>query len=185
MRKDNKISEIQILNIIYDNLANDFYGFEKNLIKSKLNSMYHILVLTSFWLLSVCLEGQDIRPVKHVFYLHGMIIEVQGVNAVSDDFGPYKYNSIIDSLDAAGYQVHSEVRTAKNDFNAFCQKVSREIRWPEKTIPIGSTALPKLRNLSSSKLIQGWDMAFYTDLSKNGWGQPKCGLKEDCSCHVT
>jgi len=89
--------------------------------------MYHILVLTSFWFLSVCLEGQDIRPVKHVFYLHGMIIEVQGVNAVSDDFGPYKYNSIIDSLDAAGYQVHSEVRTAKNDFNAFCQKVSREI----------------------------------------------------------
>ena len=36
MRKDNKISEIQILKIIYDNLANDFYGFEKNLIKSKL-----------------------------------------------------------------------------------------------------------------------------------------------------
>ncbi len=89
--------------------------------------MYRTLVLTSFWLLSISLAGQDIRSVKHVFYLHGMIIEVQGVNAVSDVFGPYKYGSIVDSLYAAGYQVHSEVRTVKTDFNAFCQKVSQEI----------------------------------------------------------
>ena len=89
--------------------------------------MCRTLVLTSFWLLSASLAGQDTRPVKHVFYLHGMIIEVQGVNAVSDVFGPYKYSGIVDSLNAAGYQVHSEVRTAKTDFNAFCQKVSREI----------------------------------------------------------
>ncbi len=89
--------------------------------------MYRTLVLTSFWLLSVSLAGQDSRPVKHVFYLHGMIIEVQGVNAVSDVFGPYKYSGIVDSLNAAGYQVHSEVRTAEMDFNAFCQKVSWEI----------------------------------------------------------
>ncbi|TFG75086.1 MAG: hypothetical protein E4H26_06700 [Flavobacteriales bacterium] len=64
---------------------------------------------------------------KHVFYLHGMIVEVQGENAVSDVFGPYKYRDIIDSLNAAGYEVHSEVRTTSTDFNAFCEKVSKEI----------------------------------------------------------
>ena len=64
---------------------------------------------------------------KHVFYLHGMIIEVQGVNAVSDVFGPYKYNDIVDALKATGYMVHSEVRTTNTDFNGFCQKVSQQI----------------------------------------------------------
>ena len=64
---------------------------------------------------------------KHVFYLHGMIIEVQGVNAVSDVFGPYKYEDIIDSLKSSGYEVHSEVRTTKTDFSAFCNKVSQQV----------------------------------------------------------
>jgi dienelactone hydrolase len=67
------------------------------------------------------------RKTKHVFYLHGMIVEVQGVNAVSDLFGPYKYQDIIDSLNAAGYEVHSEVRTAKTEDTAFCKQISNEI----------------------------------------------------------
>ncbi len=79
------------------------------------------------WLMSTTLACQDMGTGKHVFYLHGMIVEVQGVNAVSDDFGPYKYEDIIDSLGSAGYQVHSEVRTSSTDFNAFCMKLSREI----------------------------------------------------------
>ena len=64
---------------------------------------------------------------KHLFYLHGMIIEVQGINAVSPQFGAYKYQEIIDSLNAPGYMVHSEVRTTQTDFKAFCQKISRQI----------------------------------------------------------
>lgn len=67
------------------------------------------------------------QKTKHVFYLHGMIVEVQGVNAVSELFGPYKYQDIIDSLNAAGYQVHSEVRTTKTDDTAFCRQISGEI----------------------------------------------------------
>lgn len=77
--------------------------------------------------MSITLACQDMNTGKHVFYLHGMIVEVQGVNAVSDEFGPYKYEDIIDSLRTAGYRVHSEVRTTKTDFNAFCTKISREI----------------------------------------------------------
>ena len=64
---------------------------------------------------------------KHVFYLHGMIIEIQGVNAVSDQFGDYRYNDIIDSLKSTGAVVHNEVRTTQTDFDDFCRKVSNQI----------------------------------------------------------
>ncbi len=86
--------------------------------------LYFILCIG---LMSIPLACQDMRSAKHVFYLHGMIVEVQGIHAVSEDFGPYKYEDIIDSLHSAGYQVHSEVRTSKTDFNGFCMKISREI----------------------------------------------------------
>jgi len=64
---------------------------------------------------------------KHVFYLHGMIIELQGIHAVSDQFGPYEYTNIIDALKATGAKVHAEVRTEKTDFYEFGKKISKEI----------------------------------------------------------
>ncbi len=64
---------------------------------------------------------------KHIFYLHGRIIELQGVNAVSEEYGPYKYNEILDSLRALGATVHAEVRKEDVDFDAFCKKTSKQI----------------------------------------------------------
>lgn len=89
--------------------------------------MLRTSLLLLVWLVSSTLNAQETKTMKHVFYLHGMIIEVQGVNAVSDVFGPYKYLDIIDALEATGYSVHSEVRTTKTNFNAFCEKVSQQI----------------------------------------------------------
>lgn len=67
------------------------------------------------------------ESMKHIFYLHGMIIEVQGIKAVSPQFGPYEYTTIVDSLKATGAKVHAEVRTEKTDFNEFGKKVSKQI----------------------------------------------------------
>lgn len=64
---------------------------------------------------------------QHVFYLHGRIVEVQGVNAVSEQFGPYQYTKIIAALEDSGAVVHHELRTAATDFADFCLKVSRQI----------------------------------------------------------
>lgn len=64
---------------------------------------------------------------KHVFYLHGMIVEMQGIHAVSEQFGPYEYSAILDSLEAAGTVVHSEVRTEETDFTGFAEKTSKQI----------------------------------------------------------
>lgn len=70
---------------------------------------------------------QQRRPGKHVFYLHGMIVQVQGINAVSETFGPYRYTDIVDSLKASGYEVHSEVRPPDTQFEAYARKISGQI----------------------------------------------------------
>ena len=70
---------------------------------------------------------QQGQPRKHVFYLHGMIVQVQGINAVSEAFGPYRYTDIVDSLKASGYEVHSEVRPPDTQFEAYVRKISGQI----------------------------------------------------------
>ncbi len=67
------------------------------------------------------------ESMKHIFYLHGMIIEVQGINAVSPQFGPYEYTIIVDSLKAIAAKVHAEVRTENTDFYEFGKKISKQI----------------------------------------------------------
>ena len=79
------------------------------------------------WLAVMTSSCQQEKDMKQVFYLHGMIVEVQGVNAVSEQFGPYEYHAIVDALKDAGYEVHAEVRTTQTDFNRFCKKISLQI----------------------------------------------------------
>ena len=87
-----------------------------------MNLLYKLSVLM---VLFSCSPKQE--PMKHIFYLHGMIIEVQGIRAVSPQFGAYEYTSIIDSLKATGAEVHAEVRKEKTDFYEFGKKISKEI----------------------------------------------------------
>jgi dienelactone hydrolase len=47
---------------------------------------------------------------RYVFYLHGRIIEVQGPEAVSPDFGRYEYRKILETFATPGFQVVAEVR---------------------------------------------------------------------------
>lgn len=78
--------------------------------------------------LVACNENPDSSgPVRHLFYLHGRIIELQGTDAVSPEFGPYLFNAIIDSLKVTGNVLHFEVRNAQTDFDEFCRKTSAEI----------------------------------------------------------
>jgi metallo-beta-lactamase class B len=58
---------------------------------------------------------QDVPPApdpaaRYVFYVHGRILETQGRNASSPDFGPYAYDAILRALASHGPTVISEVR---------------------------------------------------------------------------
>ena len=64
---------------------------------------------------------------RYVFYLHGRILEVQGRNAVSPDFGPYEYDAILAALAAPGFTVVSEIRR-DGAGDEFADRVAGQIR---------------------------------------------------------
>ena len=47
---------------------------------------------------------------RYLFYLHGRIVEDQGVNAVSPEYGRYRYSTILQRLAGHGFVVVSEAR---------------------------------------------------------------------------
>jgi hypothetical protein len=67
---------------------------------------------------------------KHVFYLHGRIVEVQGANAVetTNGYGAYLYQAILDSLKAHQFIVHSEVRAITTEVIQYAEKIKAEIQ---------------------------------------------------------
>jgi hypothetical protein len=77
------------------------------------------------------LSGPPAQPEPHatyVFYLHGRIVEQQGENAVSPDFGRYEYRSILEALAASGGTVISELRPNGTAVGPYARKVAKQIR---------------------------------------------------------
>lgn len=49
---------------------------------------------------------------RHVLYLHGRIVQQQGKDAVSSEYGRYMFDAIVTALGKAGAVVHAPLRTA-------------------------------------------------------------------------
>jgi hypothetical protein len=64
---------------------------------------------------------------RYLLYLHGRILETQGRQAVSPDFGPYRYDAILEAFAARGFEVVSEVRTT--DVGAdYARRIAERVR---------------------------------------------------------
>ncbi len=64
---------------------------------------------------------------KHIFYLHGRIVEQQGKNAFSETFGKYELDSIIATLRFENTVVHYEIRKDNVDPKIYALKISKQI----------------------------------------------------------
>lgn len=76
----------------------------------------------------VVLQGYDfpesIDPMNHyLFYLHGRIIEDQGLPAISPDFGEYEYLAILEKLANYGFVVISEPRRQGTDWEEYARLI--------------------------------------------------------------
>lgn len=70
----------------------------------------------------------EIDPGKHyLFYLHGKIIEDQGLAAISPDFGEYEYEAILEKLERQGFEVISEQRSRDTDPEEYARKTEKQI----------------------------------------------------------
>ncbi len=87
----------------------------------KLKTIFIVL----FFIIAIDCNAQ--LPTKHIFYLHGRIIEQQGKNAVSEQFGKYELDSIITALKVENGIVHAEIRNSNVDYKLYAEKVSKQI----------------------------------------------------------
>ena len=69
-----------------------------------------------------------IDPTQHyLFYLHGKIIEDQGLPAVSSRHGEYQYRQILNRLGGFGFFVVSEARPKGTDAVAYARRIQDQI----------------------------------------------------------
>jgi dienelactone hydrolase len=71
--------------------------------------------------------GKPDPAARYVFYLHGRILETQGREAVSPEFGAYRYDAILTALAAHRLTVISEVRRGDAG-QEFVDKVAGQVR---------------------------------------------------------
>jgi len=64
---------------------------------------------------------------RFVFYLHGKIIEDQGLPAVSAEFGEYRYEEILGVLQSHGLVVISEQRPKNADVTEYAARVASQV----------------------------------------------------------
>jgi hypothetical protein len=64
---------------------------------------------------------------RYLFYLHGKIIEDQGIPAISPEYGEYEYQAILEKLSRGGLVVISEQRAKDTDAVAYAQRVTGQV----------------------------------------------------------
>jgi len=104
-------------------------ALQKKGLKSPIILFLTIIALqTSFsQTISSSLPPQIDTTGKWLFYLHGAIVQQQGINAVSKDFGPYKYLQILDTLKNRGFHVISEARPKDTRPEDWANKISKQM----------------------------------------------------------
>jgi hypothetical protein len=72
---------------------------------------------------------KSVDPTKqYLFYLHGKIIEEQGIPAISPDYGEYEYQAILERLSSYGFVVISEKRAINTDSMEYAKKISNQVK---------------------------------------------------------
>ncbi len=94
------------------------------------NNNFHFLafglIILSLSIFSCATKAQR-NDTKYIFYLHGRIIEIQGKNAVSEEFGRYEFDSIVNALKIPNSIVIAEVRMENVDYSNYVKKISNQV----------------------------------------------------------
>jgi len=71
---------------------------------------------------------ESIDPAKlYMFYLHGKIIEDQGIPAISSVYGEYEYETILERLSGYGFVVISEQRPKDTEAIRYARKIVEQV----------------------------------------------------------
>jgi hypothetical protein len=65
---------------------------------------------------------------RYLIYVHGKIIEDQGLPAISPIFGEYRYQDILEAFQQAGFQVISEIRQKGTDATSYAEHLASQVK---------------------------------------------------------
>ncbi len=76
---------------------------------------------------------------RYMFYMHGKIIEDQGLPAISPQFGEYQYEEILETLESYGFVIISEQRPRDADGSEYARRgASQVVELLTAGVPAGS-----------------------------------------------
>ncbi|MGB3852754.1 MAG: alpha/beta hydrolase [Tunicatimonas sp.] len=114
---------------------------------------------------------------RHLFYLHGRIVEEQGAEAVSERFGPYAYQEILKVFADSGFVVRSEVRAQNTDVHQYADRITGQIEElldagvvPQRITVVGASKGAVIAMLTSTKL-QNPAVNFVLIAGCNAWAE--------------
>ncbi len=97
----------------------------------------------------------------YLIYLHGRIIEEEGIRPTSQRFGVYEYEKILADLASQGFTVISEPRPRGTDVGRYADKVAAQVRTllargvpPERITVMGFSKGGAIALVASSRLRQ-------------------------------
>jgi hypothetical protein len=103
---------------------------------------------------------------KYLFYLHGAIIENEGVHAVSPRFGAYEYEQILNAFIDKGFIVISEPRPRGTDVEKYAVKVVGQVTAllkagvpPQRITVVGGSRGGQIA-IATSTLLKNKDVNF-------------------------
>ena len=112
---------------------------------------------------------------RYLFYLHGRIVEEQGAEAVSERFGPYAYEEIVQVFSDRGFTVRSEVREKDTDVHEYANRLARQIKGlldtgvaPQRITVVGASKGAVIAMLTSTRL-QNSEVNFVLIAGCNDW----------------
>lgn len=76
---------------------------------------------------SAILPAATASEARYLIYLHGKLIEDQGLPAVSAEHGEYRYGAILDRFASLGFTVLSETRSRNADVTAHAKRAVAQI----------------------------------------------------------
>ncbi len=116
----------------------------------------------------------DIKA-SYLFYLHGRIIETQGLRPTDPRYGVYEYEEILRTLAAKGFAVISEARAKDTDVNQYATKVGQQINTlinagvPPSQVTVLGASKGAVITMRVSTLLRNKDVNFVIMSNCNDW----------------
>lgn len=112
---------------------------------------------------------------KYLFYLHGRIIEEQGIRPTDPRYGVYEYEQILDTFRRLGFTVISEARAKGTDPEQYASATAERIRGllaagvpPRRITVVGASKGAVIAMLTSTALANR-DVNFVIMSNCNDW----------------